>query len=37
MPVDARYESQLAREVDRRAEEEPPVLDRWDLAFEDAD
>lgn len=37
MPVDTVYESQLAREVDRRADDEPPALDRWDLMFEDAD
>ncbi len=37
MPVDTVYESQLAREVDRRTDDEPPALDRWDLMFEDAD
>lgn len=37
MPDDARYESQLAREVDRRTDDEPPALDRWDLMFEDTD
>lgn len=37
MSVDTVYESQLAREVDRRIDDEPPALDRWDLMLEDAD
>lgn len=36
MPVD-NYETWLARQVDRRTEDDPQPIDRWDVMFEDAD